>query len=243
MKKAFTLIELLIVVAIIAILAAIAVPNFLEAQTRAKVSRAKADMRSLATGLESYRVDNNTYPKCNNFGLPGARPSQGEVIGGEGLRQFWVLEHLSTPVAYLTNGYLPDPFETKFRTGAINPSDGSFSPNPPSTTLNDDKELAKNIKYVTPNPEGSTFADVQDPSEKAQWYYTVFSNGPDLTYPNIGGLMTSNVTVEAVANNVYDPTNGTVSTGNIFRLGGTTTGTVGVDNGAAFFDVVNQTGN
>jgi prepilin-type N-terminal cleavage/methylation domain-containing protein len=47
---AFTLIELLIVVAIIAILAAIAVPNFLEAQVRSKVSRAKADMRSIATG-------------------------------------------------------------------------------------------------------------------------------------------------------------------------------------------------
>ena len=64
MKKpsGFTLIELLIVVAIIAILAAIAVPNFLEAQTRAKVSRVKADQRSLATAIESYSIDWNTYP-------------------------------------------------------------------------------------------------------------------------------------------------------------------------------------
>ena len=59
--RGFTLIELLIVVAIIAILALIAVPNFLEAQTRAKVSRVRADMRSLATGQEAYMVDWNSY--------------------------------------------------------------------------------------------------------------------------------------------------------------------------------------
>ena len=64
-RVAFTLIELLIVVAIIAILAAIAVPNFLEAQVRAKVSRVKSDMRAVATALESYHVDNNRYiPFC-----------------------------------------------------------------------------------------------------------------------------------------------------------------------------------
>lgn len=67
MKKGFTLIELLIVVAIIAILAAIAVPNFLEAQTRSKVSRVKADMRSLAIAIEMYRTDGNCYPSNEGY--------------------------------------------------------------------------------------------------------------------------------------------------------------------------------
>lgn len=61
-SRAFTLIELLVVVAIITILAAIATPNLLEAQIRAKVSRCKSDMRTIATALEAYHVDNNHYP-------------------------------------------------------------------------------------------------------------------------------------------------------------------------------------
>ena len=56
--RAFTLIELLIVMGIIMILAAVAVPNFLDAYTRAKVSRVHSDMRTLATALESYHADN-----------------------------------------------------------------------------------------------------------------------------------------------------------------------------------------
>lgn len=59
--RAFTLIELLIVVAIIGILAAIAVPNFLNARIRAALARCEADMKSLETAIESYRIDHNTY--------------------------------------------------------------------------------------------------------------------------------------------------------------------------------------
>jgi type II secretion system protein G len=61
-ESGFTLIELLIVIAIIGILAAIAIPNLLNAVQRGKQKRSMSDMRALATAIEAYAVDNNTYP-------------------------------------------------------------------------------------------------------------------------------------------------------------------------------------
>lgn len=112
-SKAFTLIELLIVVAIIAILAAIAVPNFLEAQVRSKVSRAQADMRSTSTALEAYAVDWNRYPvgymtireAVNN----GVAPPTANFPTSSILRNWYGLSRLTTPVAYTTTVFI-DPF-------------------------------------------------------------------------------------------------------------------------------------
>ncbi|MDQ7842952.1 MAG: prepilin-type N-terminal cleavage/methylation domain-containing protein [Armatimonadota bacterium] len=61
-ERGFTLIELLIVVAIIAILAAILIPNFLRARAQSQVSASKGNMKNIATALESYFVDNGSYP-------------------------------------------------------------------------------------------------------------------------------------------------------------------------------------
>lgn len=97
--KSFTLIELLIVVAIIGILAAIAVPNFLQAQIRAKLSRVVADFTMIRTGLESYYIDRNAYPNwtVDGRGDSGYHPLELRYI------------KLTTPVAYI-NTIPKDPF-------------------------------------------------------------------------------------------------------------------------------------
>jgi len=60
--RGFTLIELLIVVAVIGIIAAISIPNLLNALDRSKQKRTMADVRYLATSVETYAIDNTYYP-------------------------------------------------------------------------------------------------------------------------------------------------------------------------------------
>ena len=114
MKKGFTLIELLIVVAIIAILAAIAVPNFLEAQVRSKVSRVRTDHRSLATAIEAYYVDNNSYPASTGPSSDSAYAFLNDSTLT--VRTFKIrnttdndFNTITTPIAYITSLF-PDPF-------------------------------------------------------------------------------------------------------------------------------------
>lgn len=215
MKKlrGFTLIELLIVVAIIAILAAIAVPNFLEAQIRSKVSRARADMRSLATGIEAYFVDNNSYPACT---VTPAWSINNSARGNASSRVTFrtprttseMLATLTSPIAYINNVFA-DPFaeskgaafgyyasgeeRTDVRTRYSNPGQNqkggwilvSYGPDVDESTTNGDQ--VESVYKVTVSQPSLTMI-------------TLFWSGTPVTDCY-----------------TYDPTNGTVSGGDVYR--------------------------
>ncbi len=72
-RRAMTLIELLVAVGILSILAALAIPSALDAQTRSKVARSRADLAAIRTALEAYATDHGTYPlNRGGVGLAGA---------------------------------------------------------------------------------------------------------------------------------------------------------------------------
>lgn len=217
--KGFTLIELLIVVAIIAILAAIAVPNFLEAQVRSKVSRVRTDHRSLATAIEAYYVDNNSYPAATNTKaqsayafaptgkLDNCRTFKLHVPTNNAMRCLT----LTTPVAYITS-FFSDPFaDTRGatfpywagRTGWILGSWG------PDTDEAQGGQLLWCATGFTPGPRG--VAD--NPSPYVAGVETVY-DPVNISQPSLTLLAGAG----AKGAYTYDPTNGTVSSGDLWRV-------------------------
>jgi type IV pilus assembly protein PilA len=74
-KKGFTLVELMIVVAIIGILAAIAIPNFIKFQARSKQSEPKANLKALFTAQRAYFSEKDSYN--STVGDIGFNPERG----------------------------------------------------------------------------------------------------------------------------------------------------------------------
>jgi hypothetical protein len=181
------------------------VPNFLEAQVRAKVSRVSTDMRSVTVALEAYAVDTNKYVIPRFIASQTVGPSQSSaqfVPGGEHSANASGTEltiGLSSPIAYLTSSGLKDVFAL-----------GTFD--------NDHSDIGyQNIEFWTNHgipytePAGNplslpTIIAGSSPPESyidRYGFYILRSVGPFHHFTS--------------ASIPYDPTNGSVSRGVIYR--------------------------
>ena len=217
-KHAFTLIELLIVVAIIAILAAIAVPNFLEAQTRAKVSRVQADMRAVVTAVESYRIDQNKYPANLLDANNRTNVMDMSMMTPNAVMPF-VPYTLTTPVSYITAVPL-DTFNPKIM------KDHQHSFQYFNTTNTPDRDVLKNYRAAVEEK----LASQTNPPE-----WILNSTGPDRRlgtmamqidqigdlpiYTIMGFSMMGGGMMPMGSIKQYDASNGTISSGDIVLFG------------------------
>jgi len=74
--RGFTLVEILVVIVILGIIAALVVPRIIERPDEARVTAAKTDIATLMTALKLYRLDNQRYPTTEQgLAALGARPT------------------------------------------------------------------------------------------------------------------------------------------------------------------------
>ncbi|MFH0794034.1 MAG: prepilin-type N-terminal cleavage/methylation domain-containing protein [bacterium] len=193
----FTLIELLVVVAIISILASIAVPNFLDAQVRAKVARVQADMRSLSVAVESYAVDHTSYPYRQSPLIGGARQPVPPLT-----TRIEQMSKMTSPLSYITSL----------------PTDIFDIGNRPPVNLIDYYDPEQTRTFVA----GANFQSINTTPNNND--YLLVSVGPDgflgLTGGSPLGYPREGIFTRGSLYNVYDPTNGTIHPANIFRFRG-----------------------
>jgi prepilin-type N-terminal cleavage/methylation domain-containing protein len=183
-----TLIELLIAIAILLLLVALILPNFFQAQMRARIIRVKVDLRELDGALSAYFVDHGAYPP--------------PASNGHGAR----LWRLSTPISYYADPKRPEPFRDK----------GLFET--PPYGYHGRNEFV-NIFWNNDGQPGNFSGPAV-----VKWY-VLRSSGPDNDRDG-GGASALNApdSRHQFVNFIYDPSNGTVSRGDIWRAGGAPVG-------------------
>ncbi len=216
-SRGFTLIELLVVVGIIALLSAIAVPNYQNALARSKISKFMGDARAVETAIETFAIDNSTYPNEDyypvgmaelNYAQPPSKPGAG-----------FLSRSLTTPIAYL--GKLPrDPFKnqspeylnekTRFpynystdtqNTAIFQGGVGSYYVSSVYDSIISNQVMrrgkATNAIWMlsSPGPDGD-----RDDGWNNEWNNPIAGSSSDIP-------------------TIYDPSNGTTSNGDLFMFG------------------------
>jgi general secretion pathway protein G len=104
-RSAFTLIELLLVLVILAVLAAVVVPKFTHRSEEAKVAAAKADIASLDVALDAYEIDNSRFPTSEE-GLAAlvAAPSSATAWKGPYIKRAADKDPWGNPYVYHSPG-------------------------------------------------------------------------------------------------------------------------------------------
>lgn len=189
-RAGFTWLELIILVGIVITISYLAVPNFGEPYpyTHSRVSRTKADMRSLATAIEAYFADNKQYPAMTPLAdwATGSEVATLKEMGGDTL---------------FTIAASPYPHKT---------SAGLTTPNAYASSLFNDplfpsKRRGMPFAYSTNNES-----------------WILLSGGPDEDFDVVNPLTMLHGNFEETKTGLlpytYDPTNGSVSDGDVWRI-------------------------
>jgi type IV pilus assembly protein PilA len=135
-NRGFTLIELMIVVAIIGILAAIAIPNFLKFQARSKQSEAKTNLKALYTAQKSFFSEKDRYSMfANELGFAPERGNRyGYLVGLNGANEDRSLATITNPAGQGVSSISFDVFRFKGTTSIPAPSVANYAPDTAGAT-------------------------------------------------------------------------------------------------------------
>src|SRR5262249_33255941 len=166
-QRGFTLIELMIVVAIIGILAAIAIPNFIKFQARSKQGEAKSNLKSLFTAQRAYFQEKDKYLETiNDIGFGPERGNRYAYWNGA-TADYQLRTSLSGSSATTNNTITVDTF--KFQGATTNPTavlgavsyaqNGQADPGAPGITAGNVCPLCNFTGYATGNVDTDTVVD------------------------------------------------------------------------------------
>lgn len=228
-QRGFTLIELLIVIAIILILISIALPNFLEAQVRAKIANVGGELRSIEIALATYQADHKRHMADGTEWLSLGYPnSQG--LNSEGDRR--VYSQLTTPTSYVKAIPLDD-FHAADRAvddagagvGTRDPNNNVYrfyaggwrcAASNPSQSKNKIQRTGQCA--VASEVRGRTSGDPFDPDAAFKGQWILVSPGPDHIH-YYGEWAMHRLQIQYGNPRIYSPTNGTTSRGDLARWG------------------------